>query len=424
MNAIPAPRREDALAPSSSPRLTLAHDRRLALHGGTPVRAEFLTFGAPLIGEEEIDEVVDTLRSGWIGTGPKVHELESRFASYVGTPHAIALNSCTAGLELALEVVGVGRGDEVITSPITFVATANVIVHRGAVPVFADVDAETMNIDPSDLLRRITPRTKAIIPVHLAGRPCAMKEIIAIARRHGIPVVADAAHAIETRYGGRAAAACADLSVFSFYVTKNLTTAEGGMVTTSNAEWAQELRLRSLHGLSADAWKRYSSDGFEAYDVFYPGRKANMTDLSASLGLHQLTRIEENWQVRDRHWQQYRAGLADLPGVLLPPEDPDPGNRHARHLFVILLDLETITTDRIGFIRALRAENIGCGIHFAPVHLYRYYRETYGFSEGSYPVAEWVGERTLSLPLSAKLTTSDVDDVIAAVRKVAGAFRR
>jgi dTDP-4-amino-4,6-dideoxygalactose transaminase len=383
-----------------------------------PSRDQFLVFGEPLIGEEEIAEVVDTLRSGWIGTGPKVQRLEEMFAEYSGSANALAVSSCTAGLHLALGVLDIGPGDEVIAPPLTFAATANVIVHTGATPVFADVDRETMNIDVAEVKRRITPRTKAVIAVHMAGRSCANDELRALTRSHGIPLIADAAHAVEARYHGDHVSRHADIAVFSFYATKNMTTAEGGMVTTDNAEWADQIAVRRLHGLSKDAWKRYSADGFQLYEAVYPGYKYNLTDLQAALGLNQLARLDERWAVRDRHWSAYRRGLEGIQGLLLPPEDPDPTNRHGRHLFVVLLDLEELDIDRADFIGGLHHENIGTGVHFLPVHLHQYYRETRGHQPGEFPVAEWIGERTVSLPLSAKLNAEDVEDVVHAVRKV------
>ena len=373
---------------------------------GCPAREEFLVFGQPLIGEAEIDEVVDTLRSGWLGTGPKVRRLEDQFRRYADVPQAVAVSSCTAGLHLALDVLGVGPGDEVITTPMTFAATANVIVHRGARPVFADIDRRTLNIAPAEIERRITPRTKAIIPVHMAGRPCAMDEILDLARSHRLAVLSDAAHAVEARYRGRSVAALGDLAVFSFYVTKNVTTGEGGLVTTHHAGWAEELRMKSLHGLSGDAWKRYSTEGFQPYETIYPGYKYNLTDLGASLGLHQLARVEENLLGRERLSQAYRAAFADLAEVFLPDQDPEPTNRHARHLFIILLNLEALRVNRNEFAAALKAENIGSGVHFTALHLHRYYADVYNFRPGDYPRAEWVGERTLSLPLSADSPTT------------------
>ena len=395
---------------------------RLAAEGGRPVRETFLVFGAPQILEDEIREVVDTLRSGWIGTGPKVRRFERMFAEYIGAKHAVALSSCTAGLELALEVLGIGPGDEVITTPLTFSATANVIVHRGARPVFADIELPSMNIDPNEIERRITPKTKAIIPVHFAGRPCRMDDIMDIARRHGLFVIEDAAHAIEAWYRGRKIGTIGDMTCFSFYATKNLTTAEGGMVTTENDEWAEEIRIKSLHGISKDAWRRYTEAGFQPYDTLYAGYKFNMTDIQASLGIHQLRRIEENLKIRERIWRRYNEAFADISEIITPAEEE--GIRHARHLYTILLDIDRLRIDRNRFIELLKAENIGAGIHYIALHLHSFYRKTFGYKRGDFPNAEYVSDRTVSLPLSPKMTDQDVEDVIRAVRKVVENVRR
>jgi dTDP-4-amino-4,6-dideoxygalactose transaminase len=380
-------------------------------------RSEFLVFGSPAIGEEEIAEVVATLRSGWLGTGPRVQRFESDFRAYVGATHAVAMNSCTAGLHLALNVLGIGPGDEIITTPLTFSATANVIVHVGATPVFADVDPRTMNLNPKEVARAVTSRTKAILPVHLAGRPCDMDALLGIARDRGLMVIEDAAHAVEGRSRGRAVGTIGDLTVFSFYVTKNLVTGEGGMLTTQNAVWADEIRIRALHGISRDAWKRYSAEGFQPYDTLYPGYKYNMTDLQAALGIHQLARLEANLAIRERYWQRYDQAFATHP-LLTTPAAVDPQDRHARHLYTVLLDTDRSGVSRNEFIVRLKTENIGAGIHFTPLHLHSYYVKTFGFTRGRFPVAEFIGDRTISLPLSAKLTDEDVEDVIAAVFRV------
>lgn len=380
-------------------------------------RPEFLIFGSPAIGEEEIAEVVATLRSGWLGTGPRVQRFEAAFGAYIGCGHAVALNSCTAGLHLALEVLGIGPGDEVITSPLTFSATANVIVHVGATPVFADVDLRTMNLDPAAVAQAITPRSKAILPVHFGGRPCDLDPLLELARRHGLAVVEDAAHATEARYRGRPVGSIGDLTAFSFYVTKNLVTGEGGMLTTDSTHWAEEVRIKALHGISRDAWKRYSAEGFQPYDTLFPGYKYNMTDLQAALGIHQLARLETNLTVRERHWRRYDEAFADHP-LLRIPAPVDPRDRHARHLYTVLLDTERAGMSRNEFIVRLKAENIGAGIHFTALHLHSYYAKTFGFRRGQFPAAEFIGDRTVSIPLSAKLTDEDVEDVIAAVLRV------
>jgi dTDP-4-amino-4,6-dideoxygalactose transaminase len=379
-------------------------------------RKDFLVFGAPAIEEEEIAEVVATLRSGWLGTGPKTHAFEALFREYVGAKYALALSSCTAGLHISLIAAGIGPGDEVITSPLTFAATANAIIHAGATPVFADVEPDTLNLDPEQVARRITPRTRALIPVHLYGRPCNMEALLDLARRHDLKVIEDAAHAIETVYHGRKAGTIGLCGCFSFYVTKNVVTAEGGMVTTDRDELADRIKVLSLHGLSRDAWKRYSDSGFKHYEVVYPGFKYNMTDIQASLGIHQLGRVEANLKIRERHWARYDADFADLPVDL--PAPPEPNTRHARHLYTLLLDLDRISMTRDEFMNRLQAENIGCGVHFVALHLQKYYRETYGFQPDDYPVSTDASRRTVSLPLSAKLTDQDAEEVVGAVRHI------
>jgi dTDP-4-amino-4,6-dideoxygalactose transaminase len=378
------------------------------------VREQFLTFGRPLIGDEERAELLDTLASGWLGTGPKAKLFESRFASYVRARHAVAVSSCTAALHLALDVIGVREGDEVITSPLTFPATANVVEHCRARPVFADVDRAAMTIDPEQVEAAITPRTRAIIPVHLAGRPCDLPRLLAIAERHGLVVIEDAAHAIEASVGPFKIGSAGHLTAFSFYVTKNLVTGEGGMLTTGRDEWADAARVRRLHGLDSDAWKRYGEEGFTPYETVYPGYKYNMTDMQASLGLHQLARIEASLAVRERHWSRYDEAFARMPELSVPLEQD--GIRHARHLYTLLIRPERLTIDRNQFIDELKRRRIGAGVHFTALHLHKYYRERYGYAAGAFPNAEWIGSRTLSLPLSAALTDADVDDVIEAVR--------
>jgi len=390
--------------------------------GGTPIelrprRKDFLVFGAPLIGEEEIREVEDTLRSGWLGTGPKTKRFEADFAAYTGARHAIALNSCTAGLHLALDAAGIGPGDEVITTPMTFCATANVIMHVGAKPVFADVDRRTFNLDPDAVAKAITPRTRAIIPVHFAGRPCDMEPLLDLAAKHGLIVIEDAAHATEARYHGLKVGAIGDMTAFSFYATKNVVTGEGGMLTTHSDHWAERIRVRSLHGLSKDAWKRYSSDGFQPYDTLYPGYKYNMMDLQASLGLHQLAKVDANLKRREEIWARYDEAFE---GRFLIPAPPEPETVHARHLYTLLLEPEKLGMGQVDFLEALKAENIGAGIHFIALHLHSFYKDRLGTKRGDFPNAEWISDRTISLPLSPKLTNSDVDDVIAAVLRISG----
>lgn len=358
--------------------------------------------------------MLDSLRAAWIGTGPKVSRFEEMFRQYLGVSHAVALNSCTAGLHLSLLAAGIGRGDEVITTPMTFCATVNSIIHTGATPVLVDCERDSQLIDPNQIEAAITPKTKAIIPVHLCGRACDMDAIMDIAARHNLIVIEDAAHAIETTYKGRKVGTIGHMTVFSFYATKNVTTAEGGMVTTNIPELADKIKIYGLHGLSRDAWKRYSDEGFKHYQVVLPGYKYNMTDLQAALGLHQLPRVEQNLLRRNELWETYNQAFADLPVDLPAPDDPNA--RHARHLYTLMVDKARTGVSRDEFMDRLHAQNIGTGVHYLGVHLHPYYRETYGFRPEDFPNATWISERTVSLPLSPKLTNGDVEDVIEAVR--------
>lgn len=395
---------------------------KLAINGGKPVRDNFLIFGSPLIGKEEINEVVATLKSGWIGTGPRVSKFEKNFKEYIGSKHAIALNSCTAALHLAMVSSGIGEGDEVITTPLTFCATANSILHAGAKPIFADVNIETMNIDPSAIKKAITPRTKAILLVHFAGRPCDMDTILPIANKNNLLIIEDAAHCIEGWYKGKKIGNIGDVSCFSFYATKNLVTGEGGMVTTNEENLADKIRMYGLHGMSRDAWKRYSDDGFKHYQVVFPGFKYNMMDIQAAMGIHQLDRIDQSLKRRNEIWVKYDNAFSQLP--LITPKNEERDTVHARHLYSILLNLEELTASRDTILNALHQENIGTGIHFISLHMHEFYKNTFGFVKEDFPNAAFISERTLSLPLSAKLSDQDVEDVINAVSKVLAFYKK
>jgi len=391
---------------------------KLAIDGGKPVRSKdkFLVFGAPRIKQPEIDEVVDCLKSGWIGTGPKVHQFENLFRKYKGVKHAIAVNSCTAALHLSLLAANIRPGDEVITTPMTFCATINAIIHCGATPVLADCDRRTMNILPEEIEKKITSKTKAILPVHFAGQPCDMEEINELARLYDLLVIEDCAHAIESEYKGKRTGTFGDIGCFSFYVTKNIITGEGGMVITDNDKIAERIKILALHGMSKDAWKRYSDDGYKHYQVIHAGFKYNMMDMQAAIGIHQIKKIEEYHKYRKRIWDKYNNAFQSLDCEL--PEVVNPKIKHAYHLYTPLIDIKKLGKNRDWVLDALTAENIGVGVHYQPVHLHPYYKKMFGWREGDFVNAEIVGERTISLPLSASLNDSDVEDVLEAFIKV------
>jgi len=386
-------------------------------------RLGFLPFSLPSIGEDEIAEVVDSLRSGWITTGPKAQQFERDFAEYVGARFAVGLSSATAGLHLSLKAIDIGPGDEVITTPMTFVATVNMIVANGAVPVFADIDPHTLQISPEEVERKVTQKTRAILPVHFAGQPCDMDRIHEIADTHDLRVIEDAAHAVGTEYRGRRIGALSDLSVFSFHPIKNITTGEGGMVTTDNEELAETVRILKFHGITKDAWKRYDATGTPHYDVLMPGFKYNLMDIQAALGIHQLKRVGDFNQRRKQMADRYNQAFSELEEIELPREVSYP-HRHAWHLYVIMVQPERLTIDRDGFMKALKGENIGTGIHFTAVHLHRYYQDHFPYRRGDLPHAESVSDRILSLPLFPAMTDKDQEDVIRAVTEVCRRYRR
>jgi dTDP-4-amino-4,6-dideoxygalactose transaminase/RimJ/RimL family protein N-acetyltransferase len=381
-----------------------------------PARKDFLVFGSPAIEEAEIAEVVATLRSGWIGTGPRVARFEEMFRELIGARHAVALSSCTAALHLSMLASGIRPGDQVITTPMTFCATGNAIVHAGARPVFVDVDPRSGNIDPGQIEAAITPKTRAIVPVHYGGRPCQMDRIEAISRRNDLLLIEDAAHAIGAGWKGRKVGTIGNAGCFSFYVTKNVVTGEGGMVTTESSDLANKIKTYGLHGLSDDAWRRFSVESFRHYQVELPGYKYNMTDLQAALGIHQLPRVGTQQKRRGEIWSRYDEALESLPVVR--PAAVDPDAVHARHLYSILVRTEEVGKTRDQILDELIRHRIGTGVHYLPLHLHPYYRSAFGYREGDFPAAEYIGARTLSLPLSAKLTDDDVDDVIGALRQV------
>jgi dTDP-4-amino-4,6-dideoxygalactose transaminase len=386
------------------------------MNRGNDMRENFLVFGSPRIEEDEIEEVVSCLRSGWIGTGPRVAEFERRVAAYKGAAHAVAVNSCTAALHLSILAAGIGPGDEVITTPMTFCASVNAIIHAGATPVLADVDPLSMNIDPEKVRAKITPRTRAVLPVHFAGRACDMDPLCALAEAHGLTVIEDCAHAIETEYHGRKAGTFGDFGCFSFYVTKNVITGEGGMILARNPEHAARLKVLALHGMSADAWKRFGDEGYRHYLVTEAGFKYNMMDLQAAIGLRQLDKVEPFWERRREIWQRYTAELSGLPLTL--PAPVEAGTRHAFHLFSILVDEGRAGLSRDAFLTAMTKRKIGVGVHYLSIPEHPFYQQRFGWSPDDCPNARDIGRRTVSLPISPKLTDADVTDVIEAVREI------
>ena len=381
-----------------------------------PVRDQMLVFGAPLIGEEEIAEVVATLRSGWIGTGPRVARFEADFAAYQGVSSAVAVSSCTAALQLSLRAAGIGAGDEVVTTALTFCATVNAILHVGATPVLADVDPATMNLTAASVEERLSERTRAILPVHFAGRPCPMDDLLALAERKDLLVIEDCAHAVESRDRGRPMGTLGDFGAFSFYVTKNVATAEGGMVLARDPQVLARIKALALHGLSKDAWQRFSDAGYRHYTVQEAGFKFNMTDLQAAMGIHQLARVESNWERRRQCWQRYDDGLQKLPLTLPAPAAPE--TRHGLHLYTVLVDDAETGIARDEFLNAMTAENIGVGVHYLCLGEHPYYQDLLGWRPEDTPNAMHIGRQTVSLPLSAALSESDVEDVLRAVNKV------
>lgn len=390
------------------------------------MRSAFLSFSPPFIGEDEIAEVINTLQSDWITTGPKTQQFEAEFAAYVGSPAALGLNSCTAGLHTALVTLEIGPGAEVITTPMTFAASVNVIEHVGAHPVLVDVEPDTLNIDPAHVEAAITSRTKAIIPVHYAGHPVDLDSICTLAEQHRLAVIEDAAHALPARYKGRligsmAAGGQPSAVAFSFYATKNLTTAEGGMLTSS-PEIIDRARVVSLHGMNRDAWKRYGRGGSWYYEVVLPGFKYNMTDIQASLGLVQLHKLERFQARRREIVAAYNRAFEPLDALEIPTARPEVD--HAWHLYVLRLRSAALQIGRDRFIEELTARNIGISVHFIPIHLHPYYRDKYGYKPEDFPVAYHNYLRLVSLPLNLRMTDADVADVVEAVLDVVNAYRR
>lgn len=381
--------------------------------------SSFLPFALPLLGQEELDEVAETLRSGWLTTGPKTAQFEKDFSEFIGVDHALAVNSATSGLHLALESIGVGKGDKVITTPYTFTATAEVIRYLGADPVFADIDPNTFNIDPKKI-REIASKhdnIKAIIPVHFSGQSCEMNAIKDIADEFNWKIIEDAAHALPTTWQGKMIGTLSDITVYSFYVTKTIATGEGGMVVSNNEDYIKRMKVMRLHGISRDVFDRYTSDKPSwFYEIIEPGYKYNMTDISASLGIHQLKRAQAFQERREWMAMQYNHSFEDLP--LRVPFVAYPEDTHAWHLYVIQLELESLIIDRNRFIELMAEEGIGTSVHFIPLHIHPYWRDRYNYAPDDYPIALDVFNRAVSLPIYPKMTDEDVVRVINAVRKI------
>jgi dTDP-4-amino-4,6-dideoxygalactose transaminase len=382
---------------------------------------EFLPFARPDLDETELKEIGEVLESGWLTTGPKTRRFEEEFAAAVGATHAVAVNSCTAALHLALEAVGVSAGDEVVTTPYTFAASAEVIRYFGARPVLVDVEADTLNIDPHQLEAAIGPKTRAVLPVHIAGLPADLDAIHDVADRHGFPVIEDAAHAFPASYRGRRIGSLSTATCFSFYATKTITTGEGGMLCTEDAALAARCRIMSLHGISREAWNRYAAEGSWAYEITAPGFKYNMSDVSAAMGLAQLRKAERMASRRCEIARRYTASFAAV-AELEAPADRD-SCRHAWHLYMLRLRLDLLLIDRAAFIDELRRRGVGTSVHFIPLHVHPYYRETYGYHPEDFPVAYREFLREISLPIYSAMSDHDISEVVRAVREVVDEHR-
>jgi perosamine synthetase len=383
---------------------------------------QWVPFHRPEITEDEIQSVVATLRSGWLTTGAKVKRFEEQFAGYLGCRHAVAVNSGTAALHLALDAVGIKEGDEVIVPTMTFAATAEVVFYLKAKPVLVDCRPDTLNIDPEQIENAITSKTRAIIPVHFGGQPCDMDRILEIARQYKVKIIEDAAHALPASYRDKKVGAIGDITCFSFYATKTITTGEGGMATTENSEWAERMRMMSLHGISHDAWKRYTKEGSWYYEILHPGFKYNLTDIAAAIGIEQLKKCYEFRKAREKIAKIYDTNFADLEEVQTPVRRSD--LEHAWHLYVIQLNLDRLRITRNQFIEALREKQISTSVHFIPLHLHPYYRDNFGYHPADFPNASSAFERIVSLPIYPRMPEADVESVIGAVSKIVKQNRR
>ncbi len=387
------------------------------------MRSDFLPFSTPTLEDAEINEVVDSLRSGWITTGPKVKRFEEAFRSYVGAPFAVSLSSATAGLHLTLLALKIQEGDEIITTPMTFASTVSMIVLCGAKPVLVDIEPGTLNIDAAKIREKITPRTKAIIPVHFAGQSCDMDPIFALAEEFKLTVIEDAAHAAGTEYKGQRIGSLNSISIFSFHPNKNITTGEGGMVCTPDEAVAEEVSLLKFHGMNREAWKRFAASGTPSYDIVLPGFKYNMMDIQAALGIHQLPKLDDFINKRQVIAEFYNREFADIPELALPVSAPYE-QRHAWHLYTPLVRIEKLSIDRDQFMAELKGENIGSGLHYKAIHHHAWYRENLPQADGSLPNADYASDRILSLPLFPKMNLEDAGDVVTAVKTIIARNRK
>ena len=382
----------------------------------------FFPFHQPDLGDEEVKAVEEVLRSGWLTTGTKTKQFEADFAKFLGVRHSVAVNSCTAALHLALDAIGIKEGDEVIVPTMTFAATAEVVLYFKARPILVDCRADTLNMDPIQIERLITSKTRAIIPVHFGGQACEMDQIMEISRKYHLKVIEDAAHAFPADYKGKMIGTIGDITCFSFYATKTITTGEGGMITTENEEYADRIRVMSLHGISRDAWRRYTEKGSWYYEILRPGYKYNLTDIAAAIGLEQLKKSDRFWDARRRIATLYNESFADMPELRIPDSLPD--RKHAWHLYVIRLVPERLKIDRGAFIEELTREGIGTSVHFIPLHLHPYYRDAFGYRRGNFPKAEAAFEEIISLPIYSLMAEEDAQRVIQTIRGVIERNRR
>lgn len=394
--------------------------KQLAINGGKPVRKKLIFFNRASIDKKEKKALIDTLNSGWITKGPRTKQFEEKFAEYVKAKYAVGVFSCTSAIHLALMISDIKDADEVITTPITFPSVVNEIVHCRANPVFVDVEPYTFNIDADKIEEKITRKTKAIIPVHFSGIPCDMDKILHLAKKYNLTVIEDAAHAIESEYKGKKIGSIGDMTCFSLYATKNITTGEGGMFTTNNKNKAKMADILSLHGMSKDAWKRYANEGFKHWDIICPGYKCNMFDIQAALGLSQLEKIDSLWKKRKKLYERYNKAFADFPYIITPPKEI-PDIKMAYHLYIIQVKTENLKVDRDAVILALTKENIGIGIHFRSIFSHPYYKN---IKKGKFPNADYIGDSVISLPLYPTLTEKEQDDVVEAVKKVVSYYKK